>query len=142
MERDSINAETKLSILEETARIVSTAISSNAISADKVPEFIKTVSAALSETVFTDTKATSVVEKKTPAVPVGRSVFPDYIVCLEDGKKFKSLKRHLSTVFGLTPDEYRAKWKLAANYPMVAPNYAATRSRLAKASGLGTKRAA
>ncbi|WP_292587215.1 MucR family transcriptional regulator, partial [Mesorhizobium sp.] len=71
-----------------------------------------------------------------PAVNPKRSVFPDHIVCLEDGKKFKSLKRHLATDHGLTPDEYRAKWGLAPDYPMVAPSYSATRSALAKSSGL------
>ena len=75
----------------------------------------------------------------TPAVNPKRSVFPDHIVCLEDGKKFKSLKRHLATDHGLTPDEYRAKWGLPADYPMVAPSYSATRSALAKSSGLGRK---
>lgn len=75
-----------------------------------------------------------------PAVPIRQSVKPDYIVCLEDGKKFKSLKRHLRTVYNLTPEDYRAKWGLPADYPMVAPNYSATRSQLAKASGLGTKK--
>ena len=74
-----------------------------------------------------------------PAVPPKKSVTPDYIICLEDGKKFKSLKRHLRTHFNLSPDEYREKWGLPANYPMVAPNYSATRSRLAKTNGLGRK---
>lgn len=75
-----------------------------------------------------------------PAVPIRKSVTPEYIVCLEDGKKFKSLKRHLRTHFNMTPDEYRQKWGLPADYPMVAPNYSATRSKLAKDSGLGTKK--
>lgn len=74
-----------------------------------------------------------------PAVPVRKSIMPDFIVCLEDGKKFKSLKRHLRTHFGLSPEEYREKWSLPADYPMVAPNYSATRSKLAKDNGLGTK---
>lgn len=78
----------------------------------------------------------------TPAVSPKRSVFPDYIICLEDGKKFKSLKRHLSVHYDLTPDEYRAKWGLKSDYPMVAPNYAAQRSAMAKSSGLGRKAAA
>lgn len=78
----------------------------------------------------------------SPAVNPKRSVFPDYIVCLEDGQKFKSLKRHLGVHYGMTPDEYRQKWGLPANYPMVAPNYAATRSQLAKKMGLGRKLAA
>ncbi|WP_287367481.1 MucR family transcriptional regulator, partial [Mesorhizobium sp.] len=79
-------------------------------------------------------------DKQKPAVNPKRSVHDDYIVCLEDGKKFKSLKRHLMTHYGLTPDEYREKWGLDASYPMVAPNYAAARSQLAKKMGLGRKR--
>jgi predicted transcriptional regulator len=78
-------------------------------------------------------------EKPTPAVSIKKSVTPEYIVCLEDGKKFKSLKRHLKTAFGMTPDEYRARWDLPADYPMVAPTYAAKRSDLAKKLGLGRK---
>lgn len=78
--------------------------------------------------------------RPTPAVPVKRSVTPEYIVCLEDGKKFKSLKRHLATQYGMTPDEYRARWDLSPTYPMVAPAYAATRSALAKSMGLGRKK--
>ncbi|MER9197161.1 MucR family transcriptional regulator [Mesorhizobium australicum] len=79
-------------------------------------------------------------EALEPAIPIRKSVTPDYIICLDDGKKFKSLKRHLSTDYGLTPDEYRAKWGLPADYPMVAPNYAAARSALVKTMGLGRKR--
>jgi predicted transcriptional regulator len=80
-------------------------------------------------------------EKPTPAVPVKRSVFPDYIVCLEDGKKLKMLKRHLQSAYGMTPDEYRARWGLPPDYPMVAPDYAAVRSALAREIGLGRKAA-
>jgi predicted transcriptional regulator len=80
-------------------------------------------------------------EELKPAVPVRKSVAPDYIICLEDGKKFKSLKRHLRTHYNLSPEEYREKWGLPADYPMVAPNYSATRSRLAKDNGLGRKAA-
>ena len=83
--------------------------------------------------------AAPLVEKKEPAVSIRKSITPDYLVCLDDGKKFKSLRRHLGTL-GLTPDEYRAKWSLPADYPMVAPNYAAQRSELAKRSGLGQMR--
>ena len=79
------------------------------------------------------------VEELKPAVPVRKSVAPDYIICLEDGKKFKSLKRHLRTHYNMSPEEYREKWGLPADYPMVAPNYSATRSRLAKDNGLGRK---
>ena len=78
-------------------------------------------------------------EELKPAVPVRKSIAPDYIICLEDGKKFKSLKRHLRTHYDLSPEEYREKWGLAPDYPMVAPNYSATRSRLAKDNGLGRK---
>jgi predicted transcriptional regulator len=83
---------------------------------------------------------TPVEEKPTPAVPVKRSVFPDYIVCLEDGKKLKSLKRHLQTAYGLTPEQYRERWGLPSTYPMVAPNYSLQRSGLAKRAGLGRKK--
>ena len=79
-------------------------------------------------------------EPLKPAVPIKRSVTPEYIVCLEDGKQFKSLKRHLRTQYRMTPDQYRAKWNLPADYPMVAPNYAAARSQLAKQMGLGQQR--
>ena len=79
------------------------------------------------------------VEELKPAVPLRKSVAPDYIICLEDGKKFKSLKRHLRTHYNMSPEEYRDKWGLPADYPMVAPNYSATRSRLAKDNGLGRK---
>ncbi len=81
-----------------------------------------------------------VVEPAKPAVSPKKSVFPDYIICLEDGKKFKSLKRHLRTQYNMSPEQYREKWGLPAEYPMVAPNYAAARSRLAKEMGLGQKR--
>jgi predicted transcriptional regulator len=80
------------------------------------------------------------VEALVPAVPVKKSITPDFIICLEDGKKFKSLKRHLRTKYDMTPDQYRAKWGLASDYPMVAPNYASARSELAKAMGLGAQR--
>jgi predicted transcriptional regulator len=80
-------------------------------------------------------------EEKLPAVPIRRSITPDFLICLEDGKRFKSLRRHLGTL-GLTPEQYREKWKLPSDYPMVAPNYAAKRSALAKKSGLGQKRKA
>jgi predicted transcriptional regulator len=79
-------------------------------------------------------------EKPQPAVPIRKSVFPDYIVCLEDGKKLKMLKRHLASAYDMTPEQYRQKWGLDANYPMVAPNYAEKRSSLAKEIGLGTRR--
>jgi predicted transcriptional regulator len=125
--------------IELTADIVSAYVGNNPLPAAGLPDLIASVSASVR-------KLSGVAAKEspslTPAVNPKRSVFPDYIICLEDGKKFKSLKRHLSTDHGLTPDEYRAKWGLASDYPMVAPNYSATRSALAKSSGLGRKPAA
>jgi predicted transcriptional regulator len=122
--------------IELTADIVSAYVGNNPLPASGLPDLIASVSASVR-------KLTGVVAKEspslTPAVNPKRSVFPDHIICLEDGKKFKSLKRHLSTDHGLTPDEYRAKWGLSPDYPMVAPNYSATRSALAKSSGLGRK---
>ena len=121
--------------VELTADIVSAYVSNNPVPADNLAELIATVHASVS-----NIAAPTVVEseKLTPAVNPKRSVFPDYIICLEDGKRFKSLKRHL-TLHGLSPEEYRAKWGLPQGYPMVAPNYAAARSELAKKTGLGRK---
>ena len=126
--------------IELTADIVSAYVGNNPLPASGLPDLIASVSASVRRL-----SAASAVKEPpvlNPAVNPKRSVFPDHIVCLEDGKKFKSLKRHLSTDHGLTPDEYRAKWGLAPDYPMVAPNYSATRSALAKSSGLGRKPAA
>ncbi|MBZ9940146.1 MucR family transcriptional regulator [Mesorhizobium sp. BR1-1-13] len=129
-------ADEATSLIELTADIVSAYVSKNAVPVASLPELIRSVNSSLS-------KLGQPLEPEkpalTPAVNPKRSVFPDYIVCLEDGKKFKSLKRHLMTHFNLTPDEYRAKWELKPDYPMVAPNYAAQRSALAKSSGLGRK---
>ncbi|MER9651636.1 MucR family transcriptional regulator [Mesorhizobium sp. M0199] len=124
-------------LIELTADVVSAYVSNNPIPVGDLPALIGQVHAALKGT------AEGVSAKEpvalTPAVPIRKSVTPDYIISLEDGKKFKSLKRHLSTHYGLTPDGYRAKWGLSADYPMVAPNYAAARSSLAKTMGLGRK---
>lgn len=122
--------------LELTADIVSAYVSNNPIPTTELAALIASVSASLSRL---GQAVEAAVPSLTPAVNPKRSVHDDYIVCLEDGKKFKSLKRHLSTHFGLTPDEYRAKWKLPADYPMVAPGYSAARSALAKTMGLGRK---
>ncbi len=122
---------------ELTAEIVSAYVSHNAISADKLPELIGSVYAALGKTPGQDVEPEKA--ELIPAVSIKKSVTPDHIICLEDGKKFKSLKRHLSASYNLTPDEYRAKWNLPGDYPMVAPAYAATRSNLAKNMGLGRK---
>ena len=119
-----------------TADIVSAYVTRNNVPAGDLPSLIAGVHqslAALGKEAQPETPALE------PAVPVRQSATPDYIVCLEDGKKFKSLKRHLGVHYGLTPDEYRAKWGLPRDYPMVAPNYAAARSALAKTMGLGRK---
>ncbi|TPJ30150.1 MULTISPECIES: MucR family transcriptional regulator [unclassified Mesorhizobium] len=134
MPDESENSRGQLMAL--TADIVSAYVGHNAVPPASLPGLIQSVNSSLS-------KIGKAAEPETPslspAVNPKRSVFPDYIVCLEDGKKFKSLKRHLGVHYGLTPDEYRAKWGLARDYPMVAPNYAAQRSELAKSSGLGRK---
>ena len=125
--------------LELAADIVSAFVSNNSVPATDLPALIGNVHDALNRVASGSTQQ-AVEEPKAPAVPIRKSVQPDYIVCLDDGKRFKSLKRHLRTVYNLTPDQYRAKWGLAADYPMVAPNYAATRSELAKRLGLGQQR--
>lgn len=122
-------------LIEMTTEIVSAYVSSNELSADALPSLISTVFGALRSTEVADVQQT--VREQVPAVSAKKSIFPDYIICLEDGKRFKSLKRHLRSSYELTPDAYRTKWGLAADYPMVAPNYAAARSALAKKIGLG-----
>lgn len=125
-------------LIELAAGIVSAFVRNNSLPVVELPALIASVHSSLSKL---GGPVTPPVEQRAPAVNPKKSVFPDHIICLEDGKKFKSLKRHLATDFGLTPDEYRAKWGLPADYPMVAASYAATRSALAKASGLGRKAA-
>jgi predicted transcriptional regulator len=122
--------------LTYTATIVAAYISQNPLATADLPTMIKETYSALTGLVTPDAP---VRPEQKPAVDVKKSVFPDYIICLEDGKQMKMLKRHLATSYSLTPEEYRAKWGLAPSYPMVAPNYAKTRSALAKASGLGKK---
>ena len=124
--------------IDLTADIVSAYVSNNTVSAQDLPTLIHEVYGALLKT--SGEAAEPEPEPLKPAVPVKKSVTPDYIICLEDGKKFKSLKRHLRTHYNLSPEEYREKWGLAADYPMVAPNYAAARSELAKRMGLGQQR--
>ncbi|MDX8502289.1 MucR family transcriptional regulator [Mesorhizobium sp. VK4C] len=121
-------------LIELTADVVSAYVSNNPVPVSDLPGLIDQVHAALKGTIGGPVPKP---EDLKPAVPIKKSVTPDYIISLEDGKKFK--KRHLSTHYGLTPDEYRAKWGLPADYPMVAPNYAAARSALAKTLGLGRK---
>lgn len=122
-----------------TADIVSAYVSNNPVPAAQLPELIASVDATV-RGLGGEVKATAA--PPVPAVNPKRSIFPDFIICLEDGKKFKSLKRHLATDFDLTPEAYREKWGLPADYPMVAPNYSEKRSALAKASGLGLHRPA
>ena len=121
-----------------TANIVSAYVSNNTVAAADIPALINQVHAALLR--VTSGQGETSGEPLKPAVPVKKSITPDHIVCLEDGKKFKSLKRHLRTQYSMTPEQYREKWSLPADYPMVAPNYAAARSQLAKQMGLGQQR--
>src|SRR5690606_6006117 len=123
--------------LEMTAEIVSAYVSNNPVPAGELPKLIGDIHQSLAELHAGKTEAST--EVLTPAVPIKRSIQDDHLVCLEDGKKFKSLKRHLATHHNLTPEEYRARWKLPADYPMVAPSYASARSQLAKKMGLGRK---
>ena len=121
-----------------TAEIVSAYVSNNTVASADIPALINQVHTALMR--VTSGEAQSPSEPLKPAVPIKRSINPDFIVCLDDGKKFKSLKRHLRTQYNMTPEQYRDKWSLPADYPMVAPNYAAARSQLAKQMGLGQQR--
>ncbi|MUT27353.1 MULTISPECIES: MucR family transcriptional regulator [Mesorhizobium] len=133
------NENSRSQLIELTADIVSAYVSKNPVPIASLPELIESVNSSLSKI---GQPAEPEKPAQPPAVNPKRSVFPDYIICIEDGKKFKSLRRHLDVHFGLTPDEYREKWGLKSDYPMVAPNYAAQRSALAKSSGLGRKPAA
>jgi len=122
-------------LVRKTVEIVKAFVSKNTCTVEDLPKLISETHAALTG------QSTAVAEKVVPepAVPISRSVTPDYIVCLEDGRRLKMLKRHLKTVYNMSPDEYRERWGLPADYPMVAPNYAARRSALAKEIGLGSK---
>jgi predicted transcriptional regulator len=126
------------SYIQLTANIVSAYVSNNPVPSGELPNLISQVYSALVR--VSGGQAALAAEPLKPAVSVKRSITAEYIVCLEDGKKFKSLKRHLRTQYGMTPEKYREKWGLPADYPMVAPNYAAARSQLAKKMGLGQQR--
>lgn len=132
------NVADGLDLVEKTTRIVEAFVASNQVEIKELPNLIGEVHAALAK-IASDAPAPERVAQK-PAVDPRKSVMPDYIVCLEDGKEFKSLKRHLRTQYSLSPEEYREKWNLPHDYPMVAPNYARARSELAKKMGLGTRR--
>ena len=125
-------------LLGLTARIVAAHVSHNSVELQDVSSLIHSVYATLSG-MGQATPAPAPADKPQPAVPIKKSVFADHIVCLEDGKKLKMLKRHLQTSFDMTPEQYRERWGLPADYPMVAPSYASHRSSLAKKIGLGTK---
>src|SRR5438874_13508691 len=133
-----MNNDTSSSFIELTADIVSAYVSNNSVSAGEIPSLINQVHAALMRVSAGQSDAQP--EPLKPAISVKKSITPDHLVCLEDGKKFKSLKRHLRTQYNMTAEQYREKWGLAPDYPMVAPNYAAARSRLAKQMGLGQQR--
>lgn len=126
--------------IEHAATIVAAYVGNNHVASANLPALIESVFQALTSLTSAEPKAVEA-PPLVPAVPVKKSVTDDYIICLEDGKSFKSLKRHLMTHYDLTPEAYRTKWKLPADYPMVAPNYAAARSALAKTMGLGRKAA-
>lgn len=127
-------------ILEMAADIVSAYVGSNVIPGHDLPQLISNVYSSLASANGATLEPAKI--ELTPAVPIKKSVTPDYIVCLEDGKRFKSLRRHIMSKYGLTPEAYRTKWGLPADYPMVAPNYAKARSDLAKRMGLGKKKPA
>jgi MucR family transcriptional regulator, transcriptional regulator of exopolysaccharide biosynthesis len=129
--------ENKTELVELAVDVVAAYVGNNAVTASDLPNLIKEVHSAIKSASTDSSEAGSALLK--PAVSIRKSLTPDYIICLEDGKKFKSLKRHLRTHYDLTPEEYREKWSLPRDYPMVAPNYATARSNLAKQMGLGQK---
>jgi predicted transcriptional regulator len=131
-------------LLSQTAQIVSSHLSNNPVTQDQIPSLIREVYGTLinlgGQPISIEGREIQAEDRPSPAVPIKKSVFPDHIVCLEDGKKLKMLKRHLMTSYQMSPDDYRKRWNLPPDYPMVAPNYAQTRSSLAKKIGLGHRR--
>ncbi len=130
--------ENQRDLVDMATEIVSAYVSANQVTTQELPGLIRTVHSALRDVVSSPNVAPELTQE--PAIAIKKSVTPDFIICLEDGKKFKSLKRHLRTKYQMTPDEYRSKWGLSHDYPMVAPNYAKERSNLAKRMGLGLAR--
>jgi MucR family transcriptional regulator, transcriptional regulator of exopolysaccharide biosynthesis len=126
--------------IELAAEIVAAFVSNNPLPKSDLPALIHAMHAAVAS-LSSEAKSAPQIEAKEPAVPIRKSITPDFLICLEDGKRYKSLRRHLGTL-GLTPHQYREKWKLPSDYPMVAPNYAAQRSAMAKKIGLGRTRSA
>ncbi len=140
MDRETTGSTPHDELLRMTAQIVSAYISHNELPGSQIPEIIRSVFTTLNTHKSGDGGGPQ--EPPKPAVSIRKSVTPEFLICLEDGKKLKMLKRHLRTTYNMTPEEYRAKWGLPASYPMVAPNYAAQRSAFAKKIGLGRKRTA
>src|SRR5271167_1395915 len=130
---------TRSDTLDIAAKLVASFVSNNYLTAHELPALIETIHAALMRLKEGVEPLAAEEQTKEPAVSIRRSITPEYLICLEDGKRFKSLKRHLAG-HGLTPEQYRAKWRLPSDYPTVAPNYAAARSAMAKAIGLGQLR--
>lgn len=124
-------------LLQLTAEIISSHVANNTVDGNELSSLIQKVYQTLSELGISKT---TVSDRLEPAVPIKKSIHPDYLVCLEDGKKLKMLKRHLKTAYNMTPEQYKERWNLPSDYPMVAPNYANQRSQLAKNIGLGTQR--
>lgn len=133
----NLNGRAADKLVELSASVVGAYVSHNALSASDLPKLIAQVHQAL--TALNGPAPVEVAPELKPAVPIKKSITPDYLICLEDGKKFKSLKRHLRTEYDMSPDEYRARWGLPPDYPMVAPSYSEARSALAKSIGLGRK---
>jgi predicted transcriptional regulator len=133
-----MNDKVPSNYIELTAGIVSAYVSNNVVAAGEIPSLISQIHTALLR--VSNGQGEISAEPAKPAISVKKSITPDYIICLEDGKKFKSLKRHLRTQYNMTPEHYREKWALPPDYPMVAPNYAEARSQLAKQMGLGQQR--
>ena len=138
MTEDKTTLITNGEVLKMAVEIVSAYVSNNDVSAAQVPDLINTIYSSLNT--LNGSSSINGTESPRPAVSIRRSITPDYIICLEDGKKLKMLKRHLRASYGITPDEYRTKWGLPPDYPMVAPNYAEQRSNFAKKIGLGRKK--
>ena len=132
-------SDAKGEIIDLVAHIVSAYVSNNSVPASELPALIATTHSAITG-LGNELPAPMPAEKPAPAVSIKKSITADFLICLEDGKKFKSLKRHLRTAYNMTPEEYRSKWGLPNDYPMVAPAYAEARSRLAKTMGLGQQR--
>ncbi len=134
-DEDSFDNAGEAEVLRMTTDIVASFVSNNKVSSEELADLIKSVHRSLAG--LSGVAVEKTLERPKPAVAANKSVHPDYIVCLEDGKKLKMLKRYLRSTYGMTPDDYRRRWGLPADYPMVAPNYAARRSEFAKKIGLG-----